>query len=73
MNIAIIYHDACFCWRFDGQVVSVSLYGVAWKHVDLSVIATKYGGGGHRGACGFRVSLAQLNSILGSSPERVVS
>lgn len=66
-------HDACFCWRFDGRVVSVSLYSVPGKDIDLSTIATKYGGGGHRGACGFRVSLAQLESILGSSPERVVS
>lgn len=48
-------HDACFgfCWR-DGQWV-VSLYHAPGKeHHDLSQIATKYGGGGHRGACGFR-------------------
>jgi oligoribonuclease NrnB/cAMP/cGMP phosphodiesterase (DHH superfamily) len=48
-------HDACFgfCWR-DGQWV-VSLYHAPGKeHHDLSQIAVKYGGGGHRGACGFR-------------------
>jgi uncharacterized protein len=48
-------HDGCFgfCWR-DCQWV-VSLYHAPGKeHHDLSQIAVKYGGGGHRGACGFR-------------------
>jgi len=48
-------HDACFgfAWR-DGQW-TVSLYHAPGKeHHDLSLIASKYGGGGHRGACGFR-------------------
>lgn len=48
-------HDACFgfCWR--GGQWTVSLYHAPGKeHHDLSLIATKYGGGGHRGACGFR-------------------
>lgn len=59
-------HDACFCWRYDGRVVSVSLYSVPGKDIDLSLIATKYGGGGHRGACGFRTTLTELASILAS-------
>lgn len=49
-------HDGLlgFCLRKDGQW-SVSLYGVPGKpDVDLSVIATKYGGGGHKQACGFK-------------------
>lgn len=49
-------HDACFgfAWR-DGHW-NVSLYHAPGKeHHDLSQIAVKYGGGGHRGACGFRV------------------
>lgn len=49
-------HDGCFgfCWR-DGKWF-VSLYHAPGKeHHDLSLIATKYGGGGHRGACGFRI------------------
>ena len=48
-------HDGCFgfAWR-DGQW-AVSLYHAPGKeHHDLSKIAAKYGGGGHRGACGFR-------------------
>lgn len=48
-------HDALmvYCRRADGSW-SVSMYHA--KHrtdLDLSVIAAKYGGGGHRGACGF--------------------
>lgn len=58
-------HDACFAWRWTGDAVMVSLYHAPGKeHHDLSVIATKYGGGGHKGACGFRLSLAQLESII---------
>lgn len=49
-------HDGCFgfAWR-DGKW-NVSLYHAPGKeHHDLSLIASKYGGGGHRGACGFRI------------------
>jgi hypothetical protein len=48
-------HDGClgFCW--DGKGWKVSLYHAPGKeNHDLSVITSKYGGGGHRGACGFR-------------------
>lgn len=47
-------HDALlgFCW--DGKQWKVSLYHAPGKeHHDLSKIAVKYSGGGHRGACGF--------------------
>lgn len=50
-------HDGLlgFCLRKDGKW-SVSLYGVPGKpDVDLAAIATKYGGGGHKQACGFKV------------------
>jgi hypothetical protein len=49
-------HDAClgFCWR--GGRWTVSLYHAPGKeHHDLSQIAAKYGGGGHKGACGFQI------------------
>lgn len=59
-------HQAGFAWRHTGDSVMVSLYHVpGHEHRDLSEIAKKYGGGGHRGACGFRISLRQLASILG--------
>ena len=50
-------HDACFGFKWTGKNWSVSLYHAPGKeHHDLSAIATKYGGGGHRGACGFRTN-----------------
>lgn len=50
-------HDACFGFKWTGKDWSVSLYHAPGKeHHDLSVIAVKHGGGGHRGACGFRAN-----------------
>lgn len=61
-------HQAIFAWRHTGkgeQPVMVSLYHApGHEDIDLSVIATKWGGGGHKGACGFRVSLPELDTIL---------
>lgn len=49
-------HDACFGFKYlPSGGWEVSLYHAPGKeHHDLSVIAKKHGGGGHRGACGFR-------------------
>ena len=48
-------HDACFGFKWTGRQWSVSLYHAPGKeHHDLSLIAKKHGGGGHRGACGFQ-------------------
>jgi uncharacterized protein len=47
-------HDALFGFNFDGKHWKISLYHAPGKeHHDLSKIAVKYGGGGHKGACGF--------------------
>lgn len=47
-------HDALLGFYFNGKVWTVSLYHANHrKDLDLSTIAVKYGGGGHRGACGF--------------------
>lgn len=49
-------HDACFGFKWTGTKWSVSLYHAPGKeHHDLSLIAVKHGGGGHRGACGFQM------------------
>ena len=57
-------HDALMGFRWDGKQWSVSLYHA--KHrmdLDLSVIAKRHGGGGHRGACGFvKTSLPWLQT-----------
>lgn len=62
-------HQACFAWRHDGEKVLVSLYHApGHEDIDLSKIAVKYGGGGHKGACGFRIGLTFLNEILNPNP-----
>lgn len=47
-------HDALCGFYWTGEKWKVSLYHAAHRtDLDLSVIAVKHGGGGHRGACGF--------------------
>jgi hypothetical protein len=60
-------HDACFLWRYTPEfnAVTVSLYHAPGnEHHDMSKIAVKYKGGGHKGACGFRITLGKLEEIL---------
>lgn len=57
--------QALMCWRYDGEKVMFSLYHApGHEEHDLSVIASKYGGGGHRGACGFSMSLQDALAII---------
>jgi hypothetical protein len=54
-------HDALMGFNYDGQQWRVSLYGVPGKpDVDLSIIAVKHGGGGHKQACGFRTPKLEI-------------
>ena len=49
-------HDALMGFCFDGKQWNFSLYQAKHRNdLDLSKIAVKYGGGGHKGACGFRL------------------
>jgi hypothetical protein len=49
-------HDALLGFNWSGKEWRISLYHApGHEQHDLSAIAVKYGGGGHRGACGFRV------------------
>ena len=51
-------HDALMGFYWTGRSWKVSLYHAPGKEQhDLSEIAVKYGGGGHRGACGFEVKM----------------
>lgn len=55
-------HDALLGFCYDGKCWTVSLYHA--KHrtdLDLSEIAKRHGGGGHRGACGFTASTLPFN------------
>ena len=59
-------HDGCMSYHWDGKAWKFSLYGNEKKKgVDLSVIAKKYGGGGHAGAAGFSLKQNDLPSGLG--------
>jgi oligoribonuclease NrnB/cAMP/cGMP phosphodiesterase (DHH superfamily) len=45
-------YDICISFAFDGSKYTVGLY-TAKEDLDVSAIAKKYGGGGHRQAAGF--------------------
>lgn len=48
-------HDGLLGFNWTGKEWRISLYGVPGKpDIDLSKIAVKYGGGGHKQACGFK-------------------
>lgn len=50
-------HDALMAFWFNGKVWNVSLYHARHRtDLDLSDIAKRFGGGGHRGACGFTLN-----------------
>lgn len=54
-------HDGCLGYFWDGVKWRLSLYGVPRKpDIDLSVIAKKYGGGGHPQAAGATLSSLPL-------------
>ena len=59
-------HDALLKFSFNGKIWDCSMYHA--KHnagIDLSIIAVKYGGGGHKGACGFRINTPDLLTVIG--------
>jgi len=64
-------HDACLGFGWDGNKWSISLYGAPHRpDIDLSQIAIKYGGGGHKQACGFQSR--NLPFVLMTEQERKV-
>lgn len=57
-------HDALCGFTYTGKGWRVSLYHApGHEHHDLSVIAKKYGGGGHAGAAGMNVTKLPFNII----------
>jgi hypothetical protein len=58
--------DALMVWAVDKHGrVPVSLYHAPGKtHIDLSVIAKEFGGGGHAGACGMIVDMPVIINII---------
>ena len=67
INFGIDYHkngyDGCACFHFDGTHWCFSLYNDNGK-VDCSVIAQQFGGGGHKGAAGFRLNNEDFNKLI---------
>lgn len=57
-------HEGCLGFNWDGKKGKwkVSLYGVPGKpDIDFSTIAVRYGGGGHKQACGFECATLPFN------------
>lgn len=55
-------HDALMGFYYTGGAWRFSLYHANHrKDLDLSVIAVKHGGGGHKGACGFQLNEFPFN------------
>ena len=48
-------HDVMIPFQYDGKTKQWILSMYTTKDIDLSVIAKKWGGGGHKQACGFQV------------------
>lgn len=65
INFGIDYHkdgyDGCACFHYANGEWNFSLYNDNGL-VDCSIIAKQYGGGGHKGAAGFRVK--DIKSII---------
>lgn len=64
INFSIDYHkdgyDGAACFHFDGTHWCFSLYNDNGE-VDCSQIAKQFGGGGHKGAAGFRLPFKDTN------------
>jgi oligoribonuclease NrnB/cAMP/cGMP phosphodiesterase (DHH superfamily) len=54
-------YDILIPFSFDGDLFKVSMYS---KTVDVSIIAAKYGGGGHKGASGFQCKELPFKKII---------
>lgn len=65
INFGIDYHkdgyDGAACFHYDGKQWGFSLYNDNGE-VDCSIIAKQYGGGGHKGASGFKID--DINKII---------
>lgn len=58
-------YDACMIYfRMAGGDYACSIYSTDKNNVDVSAVAVKFGGGGHRKASGFKLSNQQFNELL---------
>ncbi|KAF5080384.1 hypothetical protein DSECCO2_120260 [anaerobic digester metagenome] len=70
INFGIDYHkdgyDGCACFHYADGVYNFSVYNDN-GNVDCSAIAKQFGGGGHKGAAGFRLNVEQFNKLINDS------
>lgn len=55
-------YPMCMVWSFDGECYQYSIYS-SNKNIACNKIAEKYGGGGHKGAAGFRMKEMPFTKI----------
>ena len=67
INFGIDYHKdgyyGVLSFYFDGKLYQCSIYNDNGQ-IDCSVIAKQFGGGGHKGAAGFRLTVEQFNNLI---------
>ena len=67
INFGIDYHkdgyDGAACFHYANGMYNFSLYNDNGL-VDCSQIAKQYGGGGHKGAAGFKLTTEQFNELI---------
>lgn len=67
INFGIDYHkegyDGAICFHYTNNAWNFSIYNDNGQ-VDCSVIAKQYGGGGHKGASGFRLNSEQFLKFI---------
>jgi oligoribonuclease NrnB/cAMP/cGMP phosphodiesterase (DHH superfamily) len=67
INFGIDYHkdgyDGCACFHYANGMWNFSLYNDNGK-VDCSQIAKQYGGGGHKGASGFKLNNEEFLNLI---------
>ena len=58
--------EALMCWRYagDGKMQFSMYHRAGHEELDLSQIAVKYGGGGHKGACGFEMEFGEALAVI---------
>ena len=67
INFGIDYHkdgyEGCACFHYANGMWNFSLYNDNGE-VDCSQIAKQFGGGGHKGAAGFRLPTEEFNKLI---------
>lgn len=66
-ELSKLFNFACLYYVNTNGFVKVSLRSQNFLNIDLSEIAARHGGGGHKSAAGFVITLEQFNQLLKES------